>query len=176
MTVSPAATTSSSSCTEPVTAEPPDDEPSGTVRPTGHAVLAVLVAVGLVLGWLLRAGALRLGLPQPPVTWPAVGLIAFLAAALLGTAWATRRVVRRDRTRLAAHQAVNRLVLGKACALVGALLLGGYAGYALAQLGVGTPAAEQRLLRSALAALAALAMTGAALLLEHACRVRGPER
>jgi len=112
----------------------PDDEPSGTVRPTGHAPLAVLVAVGLLLGWLLRVAA------------------------------------------LAAHQAVNRLVLGKTCALVGALLLGGYAGYALAQLGVGTPAAQERLLRSSLAALAALAMTGAALLLEHACRVREPRR
>lgn len=155
---------------------PPDEEPSGTVRPTGHAPLAVLVAVGLLLGWLLRVAALRLGFPQPPVTWGAVGLIAFVAAALLGTAWATRRVVRRDRARLAAHQAVNRLVLGKTCALVGALLLGGYAGYALAQLGVGTPAAEERLLRSALAALAALVMTGAALLLEHACRVREPRR
>ena len=37
---------------------------------------------------------------------------------------------------------MNRLVLGKACALVGALALGGYLGYAVAQLGVADPAAD----------------------------------
>ena len=50
--------------------------------------------------------------------------------------------------RPAHHQAVNRLALGKACALVGALLLGGYLGYALAQLGVGDAASALRLRRS----------------------------
>jgi hypothetical protein len=84
--------------------------------------------------------------------------------------------VLRDRFALAHHQAVNRLVLGKACALAGALLVGGYLGYALAQLGVGDPASATRLWRSCVAALAAGAVTCAALLLEAACRVpRDPE-
>ena len=62
-------------------------------------------------------------------------------------------------------------MLGKACALAGALVAGGYLGYALAQLGVDQPAAEARLWRSLLAAAAGLAVCIAALLLELACRV-----
>jgi len=44
-------------------------------------------------------------------------------------------------------------------------------GYAVAQLGVGDPAAATRLWRSVVAALGAGAVTVAALLLERACRV-----
>lgn len=151
--------------------EGPDDEQPGSVRPTGHRPLAALVVLGLVGGWSLRFLALRTSRPEPDVPWTSVALLALTAAILATTALLTRRVVRRDRGRLAHHQAVNRLVLAKASALVGALLLGGYAGYALAQVGVGTPGSGARLVLAALAALAALAMTAAALLLEHACRV-----
>ena len=94
-----------------------------------------------------------------------------MAAIIGATAYATRRTVRRNRHDLAHHQAVNRLVLGKACALVGALALGGYVGYAVAQLGVANPASDTRLWHSLLAALGALAVMVAALLLELACRV-----
>ena len=66
---------------------------------------------------------------------------------------------------------MNRLVLGKACALVGALALGGYLGYALAQLGVAdpppTPGCGARCWRRS----APSPLTVAALLLELACRV-----
>lgn len=147
-----------------------DGQP-GSVRPTGHRPLAALGVLGLVGGWSMRLLALRTSRPEPDVPWTSVALLALAAAILATTALLTRRVVRRDRGRLAHHQAVNRLVLAKASALVGALLLGGYAGYALAQVGVGTPGAGTRLLLAALAALAALAMMTAALLLEHACRV-----
>ena len=54
--------------------------------------------------------------------------------------------------RLEPHRAVNRLVMAKACALVGALVAGGYAGYALTWLGMEAELADQRLLRSAIAA------------------------
>lgn len=133
----------------------------------------LLGVVGLVVGWSLRLAALRLGYAEPDVTSTSLALLAFVAAILGGSAWLTRRAVRRDRTALAHHAAVNRLVLGKACALVGALLLGGYAGYGLAQLGVGDPAAFTRLWRSGLGVLAAGAVLVTALLLEHACRVPG---
>ena len=66
---------------------------------------------------------------------------------------------------------MNRLVLGKACALVGALVAGGYLGYALAQLGVDEPAADARMWRALVAGIGGLAICGAALLLELACRV-----
>ncbi|KQT93588.1 hypothetical protein ASG49_00865 [Marmoricola sp. Leaf446] len=150
----------------------PEQEP-GTVGTTGPAPLVLLGVVGLVAGWSLRLAALRLGYAEPDVTSTSLALLVFVAAILGGSAWLTRRAVRRDRSRLAHHAAVNRLVLGKACALVGALLLGGYAGYGLAQLGVGDPAAFTRLWRSGLGALAAGAVLVTALLLEHACRVPG---
>ena len=155
---------------------PEGEDPGGTVRTTGPAPLVVLGVLGLVGGWSLRVVSLRTGRAEPDVGWLSLVLLV-VATLLLGvTALLTRRVVRRDRGALPHHTAVNRLVLGKACALVGALLLGGYAGYAVAQLGVGDPAATTRLWRSGLGVLGALGVTVTALLLEHACRVPGRRR
>lgn len=151
------------------------EEPRGTVRPTGPAPLVSVGVVGLVLGWSLRTVALRLGYVEPVVTWLSINLLFFVAAIIGASAYLTRRTVRRDRFALAHHQAVNRLVLAKACAIVGALLVGGYLGYAVSQLGQGDPGSITRLWRSALAALAAGGLTAAALLLELACRVPKPE-
>jgi hypothetical protein len=126
---------------------------------------------GLVGGWLLRPLAQRLADASPVVTWPQVAALFLAAVVLAGTAWTTHRTVRHRRL-LEPHHAVNRLVLAKACALVGALMAGGYAGYAVAWLGMEAELAGQRVLRSGLAALAGLLTCGAALLLERACRVR----
>jgi len=127
--------------------------------------------VGLVLGWAVRSLCLRLGYAEPNISLLSIGLLFFAAAVLGGSAYLTRRTVLRERFTLAHHQAVNRLVLGKACAVVGAFLTGCYLGYAVAQLGVGDPASVARLWRSSLAALGAAVVTAAALFLEHACRV-----
>ena len=62
-------------------------------------------------------------------------------------------------------------MLAKACALVGALVAGGYVGYALSWVGLAAELADQRMLRSGVAALGGLLTCGAALLLERACRV-----
>jgi hypothetical protein len=152
----------------------PDEEPEvpqGRIRQTGPAPLVGAGVLGLVLGWAVRPLCLRLGYVEPHVSLLSIGLLCFVAAIIGGSAYLTRRTVQRDRFALAHHQAVNRLVLGKACALVGAFLTGCYVGYAVAQLGVSDPAALTRLWRSALAALGAALVTGAALLLELACRV-----
>jgi hypothetical protein len=145
--------------------------PGGTVRITGPAPLAVLGIVGLVGGWSIRPLSIRMGFLEPSVTIASIAALFFVAAVVGGSAYLTRRVVRRDRAALAHHQAVNRLVLGKACALAGALVAGGYLGFALAQLGVGEPAADQRLWRALVAGVAGLLVCVAALLLELACRV-----
>lgn len=149
----------------------PDRAPQGHVRPTGPAPLVVLGVLGLVLGWALRPWALRTGHAEPDVSLVSAALIFFVAAIVAGSAYLTRRTVRGSRHQLAHHQAVNRLVLGKACAMVGAVVTGGYAGYALAQLGVSDPLATTRLWHSGLAALGGAAVLAAALSLEHACRV-----
>jgi hypothetical protein len=154
---------------------PGEDEepepPQGRIRLTGPGPLVVAGVLGLVVGWAVRPLCLRLGYAEPDISLPTIGLLFFAAAIIGGSAYLTRRTVLRDRFALAPHQAVNRLVLGKACAMVGALLTGAYLGYAMAQLGVGDPASADRLLRSCVAALGAGAVTGAALLLERACRV-----
>jgi hypothetical protein len=154
--------------------EPEAPEPEGRIRPTGPGPLVALAVVGLVLGWVLRPVSLELRAEAPVVTWLPVGAL-FLVAVILGAvARSTHRALHTDRSRLPAHQAVNRLVLAKACALAGALVAGGYLGYALSWVGIADGELEQqRLLRSALAGVAGVLIVAASLALERACRV-GP--
>lgn len=157
---------------------PPEEEeeeqsspPQGRISPTGPGALVAFGVVGLVGGWSLRTLSLRLDRPEPQVSFTAIGLLVFLAAIVAGAAYLTRRTVQTRRGDLLPHQAVNRLALAKACALGGALVAGGYFGYALAQLGVDDPRAMTRLWRSLGAGVAGVMLTGAALALEQACRV-----
>ena len=147
------------------------EEPDGTVRVTGPGPLVLFGVVGLVGGWSVRPLSIRMNFLAPSVPIASIAALFFVAAVVGTTAYLTRRVVRGDRSALAHHQAVNRLVLGKACALAGALITGGYLGYALAQLGVDAPAADQTQWRSLVAALGGACICVAALLLELACRV-----
>nr|WP_218855793.1 DUF3180 domain-containing protein [Nocardioides daedukensis] len=133
--------------------------------------MAAWGVVGLVGGWALRPLTQNYADSSPVVTWLQVAALVFVAAFLAGTAWVTHRTISR-RSWIDPHKAVNLLVLAKACALVGALVAGGYAGYAIAWIGEPAELAEQRMIRSGLAAVAGLAMCVAALLLERACRVR----
>ncbi|HEY1134863.1 MAG TPA: DUF3180 domain-containing protein [Nocardioides sp.] len=133
--------------------------------------MTTFLVVGLVIGWLLRRLGRSLGVDVPAVSWTQVLLLVLVAAILAGTAWVTHRTVERARADLPAHQAVNRLVLARACALVGALLLGGYVGHAVSWLGSASYVADERLTRSLLAAGAAAAVLVTSLLLERACRV-----
>jgi lysylphosphatidylglycerol synthetase-like protein (DUF2156 family) len=129
---------------------------------------------GLVGGWLLHPVAERLGGSAPVVSWVQGAVLFFVAALLLLVARHTRRT-QDGGERLEPHRAVNRLVLARASALVGALVAGGYAGYAVSWLGDPAQLADQRVLRSAVAALGGVAITITALLLERACRVRSDE-
>ena len=142
----------------------------GSVRTTPPGVLIVWGVVGLVCGWAVRPVAQRLGESPPVVGWAQVLALLLVAAALGWVAWATRQAVVKKRW-LEPHKAVNRLVLGKACALVGALACGGYAGYVLTWIGSEAALAGERMLRSGVGAAAGLLMCIAALLLERACRV-----
>lgn len=155
---------------------PPEEEPSGgTLRPTSPGAIAAWAAVGLVGGRLLRPVAERIQGSAPIVTWlPALALVC--VAVVLGlTAWLTWRTLHVHRDYLEPRQAVNRLMLARSCALVGALVAGGYAGYALAWLGVDTDLGAQRVWRSVAAALGGVGIVATALLLERACRVRSDD-
>jgi hypothetical protein len=149
-----------------------DRGPSGRVRRTGPGPLVALATLGLVLGWSIRPVTTELGLTTPQVAWLQAGSLYFIAAVLGLVARATDRVLHRDRGRLEPHQAVNRLVLAKSCAVAAALLVGGYLGYALSFVDVGSRLEGSRILRSLVAALGAVLVVGASLWLERACQVR----
>jgi hypothetical protein len=168
-------TSSSKSSDAQVSTPPPgDDDAPGRLRPTSAGAVTLWVVIGLVGGWLLHPLTERVGTP-PVVTW-AQPLALVLVAAILGaTAYLTWRAVHVQHHRLEPHRAVNRLVLARSCALVGALVAGGYAGYALSWIGVDAELAPQRVWRSAAAALAGVAIVIAAIALERACRVRSDD-
>ncbi|MGA8847930.1 MAG: DUF3180 domain-containing protein [Nocardioides sp.] len=149
---------------------------SGSWRPTSAPALAVWGIVGLVVGWLVHPMSDRVGTP-PGVTWTQPVLLALVAVIVAGAAWTTWRVVHVRRESLEPHQGLNRLVLARASAYVGALAGGGYLGYALSWIGDEAELADQRLGRSLVAAAAGVGVVIASLLLERACRVHrgGPE-
>ncbi len=131
----------------------------------------VALAVGLVGGWSVRLVVNALDRTAPLVGWTQALALFFVAAVLAGTAWLTRRALAEPVRRPEPHQLVNRLVLARACALVGALVAGGYSGYALSWLGASAELADVRAVRSLVAAAGGACVTGAALWLERACRV-----
>jgi hypothetical protein len=156
--------------------EPPDEpaEPpeAGRLRPMSPAGLCIFAAVGLVAGWVFhQVTDTSTGVP-PQVPW-LQPLALFLVACILGgTAWSTRRTIAQHPGSLSPHQAVNRFVLARACAYVGALAAGVYIGYAVSWLGVSSSdMAGQRAFRSACAGVAGLLIVVGGLLLERACRV-----
>jgi hypothetical protein len=152
--------------------EPP--EPEGTLQLLSYAVVTAWAVVGLVLGWLWHPVAERLTGTAPVISW-FQPLALWLVAVVIGiTWWQTYRAVQVRRERLEPHQAVNRLVLGRAGALMGALVAGGYAGYAVSWIGDPAELAGQRIVRCAVAVVAAVVTVVGALLLERACRVRKP--
>lgn len=156
--------------------DPSGDGPAGgRLRPTSVASLCVWAVLGLVGGWLLHRLSIRLWGSAPLVTWPQPLALVLVAAILGATAYLTWRTVHVHHERLEPHRAVNRLVLARSCALVGALLAGGYAGYAVSWIGMDSDLASQRLWRSVVGAIAGLAIVVTAILLERACRVRSDE-
>ena len=72
-----------------------------------------------------------------------------LVAVIMGfLAWHTWQTVQVRGERLELHQAMNRLVLARACALGGTLIAAGYVGYAVSWLGDASQYADRWMLRS----------------------------
>ena len=154
---------------------PEEPEDPARLRPLAAETLLVWGLVGLVAGWGYHRWAASGSGAIPVVTWAQVLALVLVAAILGGTAWATGRHVRDRRASLAAHHAVNRLVLARSCAYVGALVGGGYLGFALGWVGSESEQALLHGVQALLAGLAGLAVVVTALLLERACRVRSED-
>jgi hypothetical protein len=144
----------------------------GSVSLTPFRALVVAALFGGLAGWLLVVTANALDLTAPEVPWTApIGLI--LVTALVGAlAYTTYQRIQVRRERMEPSRAVALLVLGKASALAGAVVAGGYLAYGLLFLSRWDAAGpRERVIRSAVAVLAGLALCGAGLLLERACKV-----
>jgi uncharacterized membrane protein (Fun14 family) len=160
----------------------PDDdegepEPAGHIGTTSPGSLIGFTLLGLVTGWALRPLAIRVNGIAPTVGWLPVLALMFVAVVVGSVAWSTYRSIHRRNEHLQPHHAVNRLVLAKACALAGALVAGGYFGYALSWLGLtGVELARQRVVRALVGGGSGVALVVGSLLLERACRVRKGDR
>jgi uncharacterized protein DUF3180 len=146
--------------------------PKGTVGPTHVRSLFALFLVGGVLGYAFVRLSIEVNGTAPQVQWSAVGVLLAAAAIVLVLANSTYRTLHRERRRMDVHRAVRFLLLAKASALVGAIVAGGYLGFAvhfIDQLDVPLP--QTRVIRSVCAAIAAVLLVVGGLLLERACRV-----
>lgn len=142
------------------------------VRPSVLAGLAVGAGL-LVVAWVLL-----LDPTVPAVPWTLPLVLAMLAAGMLVATLSFRRRLRGEpgaRPYDPLH-AARMVVLAKACAHGGALLGGGYAGLALGLLlRSSSDARRADAAVAGSAALAALAVLGVGLFLEHVCRVPPPD-
>ena len=152
------------------------EQPGGSVKLTPVRALVVSALFGGLAGWLLVVTANAFDLIPPEVPWTApIGLI--LLAALVGAlAYSTHQRIQVRRERMEPSRAVAFLVLGKASALAGALVAGGYFAYALMFLTrIDAVAPRDRVIRSAIAVLAGIVLCIAGLLLERACKIPGED-
>ena len=152
------------------------EQPSGgSVRSTPPRALAVAAIFGALSGWLIVAASNSFDLVPPQVPWTApVGVL--LIAGLVGVfAYTTHTRIQVRKERMDPQRAVAFLVLGKASALAGALIAGGYLAFALMFVTrIDADAPRDRVIRSAVAVVAGVGLAIAGLLLERACRVPGP--
>ncbi|MBA2549725.1 MAG: DUF3180 domain-containing protein [Nocardioidaceae bacterium] len=152
------------------------DDDERRLRPTSAPTLAVSAIVGLFCGGLVRPVVESGGGVAPPVGLTSALALVFLSALLFTLAWGTHRRLHTQLRSLDWNHAVNLLVLGKATALVGALVAGGYLGYAYSFApSWDSPLGRDRVIHSLLAAVAAALVMVAGVALERACRVPGDD-
>jgi small-conductance mechanosensitive channel len=141
------------------------------VQPTRPAVLLLVAACGLLLGWLLVVLVDQFSGARVPVSWVTAGLMAFLAVAMLVAARTVRGWVteRRYDDAMDPLRAARMVALAKAGAVFGAAVAGGYLGVAAALALQGSEYGS----RTAPVALAVAATgvwgMGSGLYLERAC-------
>jgi hypothetical protein len=141
----------------------------GTER-TQLRALAIAGLFGGLGGWLVVVVSNAMDMVAPEVPWSAP-IALWLAAAAVGIlAYSTYQRIQVRRHFIEPQRAVAYLVLGKASALAGALIAVGYLVFGLffvSRLDAASP--RDRVIHSAVAALAGVAVCIAGLLLERAC-------
>lgn len=158
---------------EPESSESESPRRPGAMRPTSGRGLTLATVAGLVGGWASHPILVRVSGHPPLVSWTQALALVLVGAIMSFLAWHTWSAVQVRGERLEPHRAVNRLVLARACALAGALVMAGYVGYAVSWLGDGSQRADQWIVRALVAAFGAGVVTLASLVLERACRTDG---
>lgn len=152
------------------------DDDERRLRPTSAPTLAVTAVIGLFVGGLVRPVAESGDGVAPIIGLSSVLALVFLAALLFTLAWGTHRRLHTQQRSLDWHHAVNLLVLGKATAFVGALVAGGYLGYAYSFTSSwDSTLGRDRVIHSLLASAGAMLVMVAGVVLERACRVPGDD-
>lgn len=144
------------------------------MQPTRIRLLVAIAVVCAAIGWgvvqVVDAWTGRL----LPVPWLAAGALWLLAGAIAYWALSSRpRLQRRpDAKPMPPLVAARSAALAMAASRIGALVMGFYAGVAIAMAGnLSTPSGQQAFWAATIAAVGALAVIAAALWLEHLCRV-----
>lgn len=147
-----------------------------SLTPLSQRAITLAGVLGVAFGWIAhRLWERTNASPAPLVSWLQPVSLAVIGGLLLLLARVTHKQLK-ERHLLEPQKAVNRLVLGRAGALVGALVTGAYLGYAISWLGYsGDPLAAQRIWLSLAAAAAGVLVIVGGLLLERACRIDPPE-
>lgn len=139
---------------------------------TSKTSLAVAAVFGALAGWLVVVVANALDLVAPYVPWTAPAALVVIGALVGALAWSTHQRIQVRKERILPERAVAFLVLGKASALAGAVIAGGYLAFALMFVDRFEAAApRERVVRALVAVVAAVGLGVAGLLLERACRV-----
>lgn len=132
---------------------------------------------GALAGWLVVVIANALDLVPPQIPWTAPVAVILIAAMVALMAYTTHQRIQVRQDRMDPQRAVAFLVLGKASALAGALVAGGYLTFALMFLArVDADAPRDRVIKSAIAVVAGVGLAIAGLRLERACKVPGADQ
>lgn len=132
---------------------------------------------GALAGWLVVVIANALDLVPPQIPWTAPVAVILIAAMVALMAYTTHQRMQVRQERMDPQRAVAFLVLGKASALAGALVAGGYLTFALMFLArVDADAPRDRVIKSAIAVVAGVGLAIAGLRLERACKVPGADQ
>lgn len=149
-----------------------DPQDGGTLKTTPPLAIGVAALFGGLAGWLVVVGARALGTSPPQVPWTAPVAVILIALAVGVLAWQTYQRIHRRRLRIDPQRAVSFLVLGKASALAGALVGGGYLVYAVMFLTrIDGESPRERVTLSLVAVAGGVALCAAGMLLERACKV-----
>jgi hypothetical protein len=133
--------------------------------------LIIVGLVGALIGWTIAVVSSRDGIPLR-VAWSGPITLLAAGAVLACIAYVLHQRLQVHRIRIDDRQAVAWLALGKAAAVVGALMAGGYFGFAVRFVAdVGTDASRARVIRSLIAMAGGIAIMLAALRIEKACLV-----